>query len=283
MTTTDTSITVTPEMIETFNRDGVLVVRNAVSDEWVQRMIQTTNQQMDKPGQWVNDQPEQGGKGRLFTDRYLWPTHPEIRSFVMESGLARIAGELMRSRYTRLYFDHLLVKEPGTTAATPWHQDVPYWPFGGKKIASSWVALNDVSVQESAMEFVRGSHSDGTYYAPAVFGDPGKSASASWQTKSSQEPVPDIEAARDNYDIVSWDMAAGDAVFFSAWLLHGARGNASAQKRRMAISIRWLGDDAIWSPREGTDPTVTQADVSVQPGELAIDDDRFPVAWAAAG
>lgn len=282
MTKPESAPVITPEMIATFQRDGVLVVRNAVSQDWVRRMIEITNQQMDSPGQWVNDQPEDDSKGRLFTDRYLWPVNPQIKAFAMDSGVAAIAGQLMESQYCRLYFDHLLVKEPGTSARTPWHQDVPYWPFGGKKIASSWVALSDVSVAESAMEFVRGSHSDGTYYAPAVFGDPAKSASTGWQTQSESEPVPDIEANRQDFDIVGWDMKAGDAVFFSAWLLHGACGNASPDKRRMAISIRWLGDDAIWSPHPGSDPTVTQADVNVEPGALASDDTRFPVAWKAA-
>ncbi len=106
---------------------------------------------------------------------------------------------------------------------------------------------------------------------------------SAWLNAAQGEPVPPIQDNRADYDIVGWDMKAGDAVLFSAWLLHWAPGNSSATRRRAAISTRWLGDDAKWDPRPGTDPTVTQDDVSVAPGEPARDDEVFPVVWANSG
>jgi ectoine hydroxylase-related dioxygenase (phytanoyl-CoA dioxygenase family) len=75
---------------------------------------------------------------------------------------------------------------------------------------------------------------------------------------------------------VGFDVEPGDAIVFSAWTLHGARGNAG-DKWRVALSTRWLGDDAIWSPHPGFDPTVRQEDVSIAPGDHPADDDRFPL------
>lgn len=264
--------------IERYNRDGVIHISRAVDTEWVERMNAVIQAQLDNPSEWANDAHPGQKTDRLFTDRYQWRNNSEIRDYLFESGVARLVGQAMQSREVRFYFDHLLVKEPGTTTPTPWHQDVPYWPFKGKQICSLWLALTDVTVAESAMEFVRGSHLDGKYYMPELFGDRENHPGA-WAIEGAGEKVPDIEAHRENFDIVGWDMKAGDAVLFTAWLLHWAPGNSSQTTRRAAISTRWLGDDAVWFPHAGADPTVTQDDVSIEPGELAHDDDRFPLVW----
>ncbi|MEZ5742039.1 MAG: hypothetical protein R3E68_23115, partial [Burkholderiaceae bacterium] len=90
--------------IDAFRRDGVVVIRNAVSPEWVARMNGVADAQMAAPGKWANDQPQADGRGRLFTDRYLWRDNDQIRAFVFESGLAGLMGELMGSEVIRLYF-----------------------------------------------------------------------------------------------------------------------------------------------------------------------------------
>ena len=51
-------------------------------------------------------------------------------------------------------------------------------------------------------------------------------------------------------DIREWPMAPGDAVAFSFDILHGARGNDTAERRR-AFSLRLVGDDARYVERPG--------------------------------
>jgi len=266
--------------IRDYERDGVILIRNAVDDQWVSRMLAVMEQQLENPSDWANDGNAGSNTNRMFTDRYQWRQNEEIRAFIRESGVARLAGQATRSEAVRFYFDHLLLKEPGTNTPTPWHQDIPYWPFLGDKVCSVWLALTDASIEQSAMEFVRGSHTDGKYYMPEVFGDR-ENHPSSWQRDGKGDSVPPIEQNRDDFDIIGWDMKAGDAVLFSAWILHWAPGNQSLDKRRAAISTRWLGDGASWHPHEGADPTVTQDHVSLKPGDPVVDDDVFPVVWRA--
>ena len=284
MTTQDTGVPaatsrgpVTADQIAAYAADGVDKIERAIDPSFIDPLLQLAERQLRAPSRWVTDSNRGGASGRLFTDRYLWRDEPLVRSFALESGVAELAGMLMGSTTIRFYFDQLLVKQPATAEPTPWHQDIPYWPFLGRQICSVWVALTPATVSESALEFVRGSHSWNRYYAPVPFG-----VKAGWTANAAGEACPDIEAARDRHDIVGFDVEPGDALAFSAWTLHGARGNAG-RRQRVALSTRWLGDDAIWHPHPGSDPTVTQENVSTSPGHYPADDDRFPVAWSVRG
>lgn len=268
---------ISPEMKAAFDADGVVKVPGAVGDEWVDRILEHAERELEAPGPWVTDTNPGGSRDRLFTTRYRWRQEPVVRDFVFGSPIAAMAAALTGSATVRFYFDHLLVKEPRTTAPTPWHQDIGYWPFLGRQIVSAWVAATPIAVSEGSLEFVRGSHRWDAYYGPESFDGQG-----GWTDDFEGEPMPDIEAARGRadcpYDIVGFDAEPGDAIFFSAWIIHGAPSNRGAE-RRVALSTRWLGDDAVWFPHPGCDPTVTSEDTTAVPGEHPADDDRFPLVY----
>ena len=268
---------ITEDTRDAFDANGVVLVPGAVSEEWVQRILEDADRQLRLPAEWVTDTNPGASTDRLYTARYRWQSDPTIREFVFSSPIAAMAAALLRSRAVRFYFDHLLIKEPRTAAPTPWHQDIPYWPFLGRQIVSAWVSASHVTARQSALEFVRGSHRWNAYYAPESFDGQG-----GWTEQFAGERVPDIEEARRRadcpYEIVSFDVAPGDVIFFSAWIIHGAPPN-EGDERRVALSTRWLGDDAVWHPHPGCDPTVTDADTTDVAGEPLADDDRFPVVY----
>lgn len=269
------------EELSDYKYNGVVCVRNAVSQQWIDSLLAVAQQQLEHPSEWANDGGPGQDSNRMFTDRYLWQTNSAIRDYIFQSPCAAIAGQAMASTTARFYFDHLLIKEPNTTATTPWHQDIPYWPFLGKQVCSVWLALTPATVSGSAMEFVRGSHLDDKYYQAKVFATRDDHPNHAWTGKAQGVPVPEIDANRDKFDIVSWDVEPGDAMVFSAWTLHGAGGNHSPTQRRVAMSTRWLGDDAIWHPHEGADPTVTADDVDIKPGDSPCDDKVFPLVYSS--
>lgn len=269
----ETDRVITDDERQAFAEDGVVKITQAVSQSWINKLLEVVESEVAEPGPWITDTNPGAATDRLFTTRYQWREDPIRRQFIFDSGVARLVGQLMSSSSVRLYFDHLLIKEPETDAPTPWHQDIPYWPFLGRKIASCWVALTPATVADSSLEFVRGSQDWGNYYAPKSF-----NPNERWKQGSTGIEVPDIEAARSDFDIVGFDVEPGDALIFSSWILHGAPGNAGSG-RRAAFSTRWLGDDAVWNPHASSDPIVTQEHVSVQPGEYPADDDRFPAVW----
>ena len=62
----------------------------------------------------------------------------------------------MGSRTAQFFHDHVLVKEPGTQKATPWHQDMPYYFVDGRQTVSFWIPIDPV--KEATLRVVAGSH-----------------------------------------------------------------------------------------------------------------------------
>ena len=64
------------------------------------------------------------------------------------------------------------------------------------------------------------------------------------------ERCPDIEGARGDYDIVSWELEPGDCIFFQGLIVHQGRNNPTRDTRRRTVTHRWLGDDVRFILRD---------------------------------
>ncbi|MFT5415301.1 MAG: ectoine hydroxylase-related dioxygenase (phytanoyl-CoA dioxygenase family) [Gammaproteobacteria bacterium] len=271
----------TTQEIDEYQAEGVVLVKQCVDPIWIERMTKAIDDQLARPSQWGEDTNPGSKRARFLHDRYLWPTKPAFNDYVFNSGVAEIAGQVMKSKTSRIYFDHVFVKEPATEEEFFWHQDLPYWPFKGTQICSIWLSLSDVDIHSSGLEFVRGSHRWNKWFKPVLPGGV-EGELAKWIGQSDEEDIPDFNSERDGYEFTSFETKAGDALIFNTSIVHTSHGNQSPIQRRLALSTRWLGDDACWDPRPGTDPIVTQETVNLEPGAYASDDRAFPLVWQAA-
>jgi ectoine hydroxylase-related dioxygenase (phytanoyl-CoA dioxygenase family) len=139
------------------------------------------------------------------------------------------------------YYDFLIVKAPRSdSASTPWHHDVSYYPFDGRKMMNCWTALDEIPL-DTSLRFWRGSHKLQQVYRAKHF-DPNKK----YANLMMERPLPpDIEADPLAYDIISCGMQPGDTLIFSSRTVHSAPGNFR-EKRRAALSTNWLGDDVTY-------------------------------------
>ncbi len=225
-----------------YRRDGVCVLRGVFEPEWINKVARGVQQALAAPGPH-GERYGPAGAERFFGDLDMWTRLPLFRDYVLNSPAGEIAGRLMRSSTATFLYDQMLVKEPGSQQRTPWHQDQPYWAVSGFQVCSIWMPLDTVP-KEVSLEFVRGSHLWEQAFNPTHFAD------GTPYADTGLPRLPDIEAARQDYDIVSWDMEPGDCVVFQAMLVHGAPANPSAGRRRV-LSTRWLGDDARYWKRPG--------------------------------
>jgi hypothetical protein len=143
------------------------------------------------------------------------------------------------------YFgEQLFLKEGGHVRRTPWHQDTSYLRVMGSQLVACWISLDPLPRQH-CLEFVRGSHK-GALYNGSAFAAHDDTAPL---YKHSRLPrLPDIEAARSDWDILSWDITPGDLIVFHLGTLHGGAG-AEPGMRRRTVSLRFLGPDVVYDGR----------------------------------
>ena len=246
---------VTEQDVSAFQKDGVVVLRRAFSD-WVEPLRAGVEALMADPSPLERSVQPADGSAPFFQDLCNWQRIIQFRSFVLESNAGEIAARLMRSRTARFFHDHVLVKRPGTSTVTPWHQDQPYYCVEGEQSASLWIPLDPVS-RDVVMECISGSHRWGKDFRPMRFDG------TRLYENDDFEVMPDIEAARGQFDIAGWDLEPGDAIAFSFRTVHGAPANRSPRARRV-FSARWVGDDAVYAKRAGRGsppfPGLTMAD-----------------------
>ena len=230
------------EDIARFERDGAICIKQLLTPDEVALLREGIEANLAAPSPRAKVASRPDDPGRFFEDFCNWQDNPAYRRFVFETPLAQLAQRLMGSRTVRLYHDHLLVKEPGTRQRTPWHQDQPYYNIEGRQNISMWIPVDPVS-RPTTLEFVAGSHL-GPWLMPRTFMD----NQASWFPEGSLADLPDVEAARERFPILGWDIEPGDFVCFHMLTLHAAAG-VEGQNRRRVFSVRFMGDDIRHAPR----------------------------------
>lgn len=252
----------TDDQISDFQRDGAVVVRGIFAD-WVETMAEGVAANMADPGEYASENAVSAG--RFFDDYCNWQRIPAFGRMVQDSPAAQLAAEAMQSRTAQFFHDHVLVKEPGTPKPTPWHQDSPYYFVEGTQTVSMWMPLDPV--REASLRMIAGSHRWDRMVRPVSWADD----SDFYKGDHDWTPVPDPDADPGESRVLEWPMEPGDAVLFDFRTVHGARGN-TANTRRRALSLRWVGDDARYVERPGrTSPPF--------PGHGMVSGDRLRPDW----
>lgn len=250
---------ISDDEVETFRRDGVVCLRAVMPAEWLARMAEPVEEALrsatvanlsamgdDLAGArpLPRDATATRGvpRGRFLAGTDHWRVIPEFLEFAAHSPLPAIVARLLGAERVWLYEDSVLVKEPGTRERTVFHQDMAYFHLDGDQVCTTWVPLDPVDAEAGAVRFVRGSHRDGTEFRPNMF------VNSAPIPGTRGEIVPDFS---DRDDLISFDTEPGDITVHHARTIHGAYANTSATRRRRAISVRFVGDDAVYRIKDG--------------------------------
>ena len=230
----------THELVHMYQRDGAVCLRGLLTPADVEQLRHAIDANLAAPSPRAIVASEPDDPGFFIEDFCNWQDSDGYRATAFDTPLPDAAARLMLSRTVRLYHDHMLTKEAGTRAPTPWHQDQPYYNIDGLQNVSFWIPVDPVP-REATLEFVAGSHR-GPWLMPRTFMD----HQAKWFPEGSLAELPDIEGHRADLPILGWALEPGDLVAFHMLALHASAGT---RQRRRVFSLRYLGDDVTHAPR----------------------------------
>lgn len=259
-------------LLDDFTRDGAVVIRDALSPDELAMLERGIEANLAAPGPLAAEATQAGDRGRFFEDFCNWQRVAEYEAVLTRSRLPALAAQLMCSATVRLYHDHLLVKEAGTTTPTPWHQDQPYYNVAGAQNVSFWIPVDPVS-RDATLEFLAGSHR-GPWLMPRTF----QSQQARWFPEGSLADIPDMAAPELRERVLGWALAPGDAVAFHMLTLHASRGVEPGRRRRV-FSARYLGDDMVHAPRAWRTSPEFEGLRDQLPAGAALEHPLFPQVW----
>jgi len=227
---------------ETYARDGVVFLPQVLDKAALASAL--------KAWEWSLANPAGGGKVAQSTDSTFYQDlyNPRVldgyRDMLEASPIPEVCARLWGTDDVWFMYEQVFLKEGGETRRTPWHQDGSYLPVGGLDNAVAWITFDPLS-KEDSLEFVPGSHK-GVLYNGSSFqlGDD----TAPLYQGSEMPRLPDIEANRDKFEIVSWPVTPGDLIVFDFNTMHGGAATHAGQRRR-TLTLRFFGERAVFAPK----------------------------------
>jgi len=233
-------MTLSQDQLDSYHRDGFLVVDNLLPDEDVKalgvRLREYTHG--DRRSDKVTLQAEpRVSRGELKV------AHPgdgirKVAGLVESDDLFLALGlhanivsiiEQILGPDLKMFRNHLLLKPPQVGSQKGMHQDSPYWPIEPMDLCSCWFALDDATEENGCLGVIPGWHKKGALPHVSVTDD---------------FVVEDGQFDFD--DMVMAPVQAGGGVFFHSLLPHHTAPNSSSAWRR-AIALSYMSAGAHYS------------------------------------
>lgn len=273
--TTNTIGTLENSVISRFDEDGVVCLRDLFSDHWINQARAGIARNLKHPGPFFRDHTSKGSTGRYVFDFWNWQNIPEFKSFIFDSQVGAIAGQLMRAQQSTMIMDNWFMREKGASDGAPWHHDEPYFDFFGR-MCVVWIPMENVSKQEG-LTFIRASHQWDILFSIPQFSD-----NVPFTCEGDKyQPMPDIDGNPADYEFLSWDLDVGDCLVFDIRTLHCAsERNRPLERTLHRLSLRFAAEDATFSPRGSWTKEITDHLIAKgQKPDQILDCPLLPTVW----
>jgi ectoine hydroxylase-related dioxygenase (phytanoyl-CoA dioxygenase family) len=273
--------TITTEEVDTYHRDGVLLLKNMFNKNWIKLLNKGLDINCESPTERHRIWDKDDSGHTMFYDTLAWQGIREYKKFIFNSPAAQICGKLMKSTTVNFFFDAVFVRSAGTKFETPWHQDEPYWSIEGYDACTLWMPLVPVK-EKNCLSFVPRSHLFKSVFNQKNFGEiTGHPKDQVDFSRVADQEFPDINADPKHFGVVSWEMQPGDCIVFNGRTMHGGSGKLDDDCNLRVFTTKWLGDDAHIKFRNyGMDPDFSSLMIKkgLKSGDRP-DTDMYPQIW----
>lgn len=271
-------IDLTPQRIETFARDGFVVIERFLPEALVTRVRDRFAPLFAgefETGVWPDEWYWREGISLPDATRHMsgaWKSDRTIASVSLSATLGRAVSTLAGWPGARIGLDTLWWKTPGAKAIAQ-HQDSTYHAsLDPPEVVTCWFALDDTRKEAGTIEYVPGSHlwplkeDIGEFHAP-----PGDHR-ATMRAHAAAAGVADPQ-------VVQLEVPAGTCVLHHGRLWHGSASNATADRVRRSLAVHLIRSDT----RFRADKLAYVYGRYKRVGDTTMDESFFPITWTRAG
>ena len=225
------------DQIQSYNRDGYLVIKNFCSRAEVDRLYEVALQDNAMSANALDLNDQSGKKTRLS----LWfKPGNDVFGYLTRSGkMVKSVAQLLNGAAPVCHFhSKLMQKEPRVGGAWEWHQDYGYWYKSQfmfpDQLISVMIALTPANKGNGCLQVIRGSHKLGR----VNHGFAGEQVGADMIM---------VQNALKTMELVYCEIEPGDALFFHSNLLHRSEANLSDYPRWSVISCYSLQSNLAYN------------------------------------
>ena len=237
----------TSEQLETYQRDGHMVVEELVTTDELQglraRLREFTHGGRSRAGLQIQIEPriqrgelaiDHPGDGIRKIDGLV--EHDDLfRSLGFNKNIVGILEQIFGGPDIKMLRNSLLMKPPEVGSEKGMHQDSPYWPIEPMSLCSCWFPLDDTTLENGCMAVIIGGHRKGVL--PHLH---------------TTDDYTIDEAHFESDELIQVPMKAGSGLLFHSLLPHRSGPNHSNTWRR-AIALSYMSARSVYTD-EGDGP-----------------------------
>ena len=215
------------KQIDQYNDLGYVIPDFRLPDTLVEDMrhelktLIATNPQMASDAMFVPHLPQENPQGLKS------PNHKKWCSYACNHDILNMVSDLI-GKNIALWGTTVFGKPAGNGKETPWHQDSQYWPIRPLASCSTWIAIDDVDVENGCMRIIPGSHKGNTHLNHHI------------AERDDLTLHQELDADQfDEEQAVDVILKRGQMSFHDINIVHGSRRNTSA-KRRAGFVLRFM-------------------------------------------